>query len=304
MILGCHVNFSKEQLLGCAKQALEYGANAFMFYTGAPQNTVRKELDLSYFEQAKAYMKEHNIPFEHVICHAPYIINLANRKEESKWQFSIDFLKKEILRCDQLGVKKMVLHPGSAVGHTKEEAIQNIIDALNVVLSENQQCQILLETMAGKGSECGSNLEEIRMILDGVTLSSKLGVCLDTCHLNDAGYDMKDFDTFLKLFDEKVGISEIGCIHVNDSKNVLGSHKDRHENIGFGTLGFEVLAKICQNKLLENVPKILETPYVSQNKEDKAKIYPPYRFEISMLLHNQFDEKLYEHIIEYYKKDL
>lgn len=304
MILGCHVNFSSEQILGCAKQALMYGANTFMFYTGAPQNTMRKELDEEMIAKANEYMKEHDIFKEHVICHAPYIINLANKKDEKKWQFSIQFLKKEILRCEKMGVTKIVLHPGSAVGITKEEGIKNIIDGLNLVTYDQQTCRILLETMAGKGTECGCTLLEIKTILDFVEYPHLFGVCIDTCHLNDAGYSMQDFDRFLNEFDQVIGLSSLMCVHLNDSKNVLGSHKDRHENIGFGTMGFEVMNFICHHEALKNVPKILETPYVGESKEDKNRIYPPYRFEIEMLKRQTFDSHLYENIVNYYKKDL
>lgn len=304
MILGCHVNFGSDQLLGSAKQAVSYGANAFMFYTGAPQNTIRKELDEGKIEEAKEYMKTYGIDTQNVICHAPYIINLANKKDISKWEFSIAFLKKEILRCEKMGITKIVLHPGSAVGISKSEGIQNIIDALNMVVEESQTTKILLETMAGKGSECGSCLEEIQEILNGVNLKDHFGVCLDTCHLHDAGYSMNDFEIFLKEFDEKIGISKILCVHINDSKNECGSHKDRHENIGFGYIGFEAISHISHLDTLKEVPKILETPYVGENKEDKERIYPPYRFEIEMIRNHSFDENLHQNIVNFYKKDL
>ncbi len=304
MILGCHVNFGSEQLFGSAKQAIGYGCNAFMFYTGAPQNTIRKKLDESLILNAKKYMKENNILMENVICHAPYIINLANRSDETRWQFSINFLKNEILRCEEMGVTRIVLHPGSAVGISKEEGIQNIIDGLNRVILENQKCVILLETMAGKGSECGSTLSEIKAILDGVNVKSLFGVCLDTCHLHDAGYDMHDFNAFLNEFDQEIGLSKILCVHLNDSKNEMGTHKDRHENIGFGKIGFDSLLSICYSEKLKEVPKILETPYLGENKEDKKRIYPPYAFEINMLKQKQFCLSLYEDVVHFYKKDL
>lgn len=303
MIIGCHVNFGPEQLLGCAKQAVEYGANTFMFYTGAPQNTVRKDLDENKILEAHHYMKEHGILLQHVVCHAPYIINLANKKDPEKWQFSIEFLKREIVRCEHMGIQQIVIHPGSAVGISKEEGIQNIIEALNLVSQKKSACKILLETMAGKGSECGSSLEEIKSILDGVNWKDQFGVCLDTCHLNDAGYDMQDFDTFLNDFDQKIGMGWIDCVHINDSKNILGSHKDRHENIGYGTIGFLAFLNICYSEKLKEVPKILETPYVGNFREDKLRLYPPYRFEIASIKNRLFDPSLYEHIRTYYKKD-
>ncbi len=292
VILGCHVNFNNEQLLGSAKQAVSYGANAFMFYTGAPQNTVRKELSEDLKKQAYAYMKENGIEIKNVICHAPYIINLANNKEPEKWNFSIQFLKQELSRCKFLGISYIVVHPGSAVGLDRSVAITNIIDALKLIIDEDGP-MILLETMAGKGSECGCTLEEIKEMIEKVG-TKYIGVCLDTCHLNDAGYNMQDFDTFLKEFDQLIGLEYIHCVHLNDSKNICGSHKDRHENLGLGTLGYETLQKIFMNPKLKDVPKILETPYID-------KLYPPYKFEIASLKENKYNPNLIQDIIDFYK---
>ncbi len=292
MIIGSHVNFTNEQLLGSAKQAISYGANAFMFYTGAPQNTIRKPLDENLKEQAFKYMHENNISMDNVICHAPYIINLANNTNEEKWQFSINFLKQELNRCKFLNIKYIVVHPGSAVGLEKEVALQNISNALNNIILEDSP-MVLLETMAGKGSECGCSLEEIKTILDHVN-SKNIGVCLDTCHLNDAGYDMHDFTTFLNQFDQIIGIDKIHCVHLNDSKNALAAHKDRHENLGLGTIGYNTLLNIANNEQLKNVPKILETPYVE-------KLYPPFKFEIDSLKKGVENPYLIQDIIEYYK---
>lgn len=303
MFLGCHVNFGSKQLLGCAKQAHEYGANTFMFYTGAPQNTFRKPVDDHLTFEAKKYMEENHINFNKVICHAPYIINLANKKEIKKWEFSIQFLKQEISRCEEMGITKMVLHPGSAVGISHEEGIQNIIEALNEIIREDQTCKILLETMAGKGNECGGTLEELKEILNGVTRLDKIGICMDTCHLNDAGYSLHNFVSFLEDFDKVIGLNHLQCIHLNDSKNECGTHKDRHENIGFGTIGFETLLTILNHPKLKEVPFILETPYVGNSKEDKLRIYPPYRFEIMSLKNQKFNKNLYEDIVSFYKKD-
>ena len=300
LTIGSHVGFnSKDGLLGSLKEALSYHANTFMFYTGAPQNTIRKEIDEKTTKEAHALMEENNINIQNVICHAPYIINLANRKDEQKWHFGIDFLKGELKRCDLLGIKYLVLHPGSAVGLPKEEALQNIKDGLNEVLKDNFNCLILLETMAGKGTECGTNLEEIKYLVDNA--SYPVGVCLDTCHLNDSGIDMSKFDDYLNAFDEKIGLDKVKCIHINDSKNVIGSHKDRHENIGYGTIGFENILNIIYNERLKDVPKILETPYVGETKEDKKRLYPPYRFEIEMIREKKFDENLLSHIHDFYK---
>ncbi len=300
MIIGSHVHFDKTQLLGALEEALSYGANAFMLYTGAPQNTFRSKINSEYTKLALAKMQTEGIKMEHVICHAPYIINLANKEKEEAWNFSISFLKQEIKRCEELGIKYIVLHPGSSVKHTCEEGINNIIEALNHIVTDDSNCMIILETMAGKGSECGKNLEEIKTILDGVK-SKNLGVCLDTCHLNDAGYDMQDFDAFLTEFAELIGLDKIKCIHINDSKNILGSHKDRHANIGLGTIGFMALWKIVTNEKLKDVPKILETPYISESDEDKALVKPPYKFEIAMIKKGEFNPHLKEDVRNYYK---
>ena len=288
MLLGSHVSFGSEQLFGSAKEAVSYGANTFMFYTGAPQNTIRKEIDLELLKKAKEYMQENEIQMDCIICHAPYIVNLANKKDEEKWHFSVDFLKKELRRCELLGVKYMVLHPGSSVGQEKDVALNHIIDGLREILSEKCSCKILLETMALKGTEIGS-LEDICFLLE--QLDDQVGVCLDTCHLNDAGVDLSNVDAFLENVDKKIGLEHVYCVHLNDSKNPLGSRKDRHENIGYGTIGFEVLNQIAHHEKLKRVPKILETPYVSKE-------YAPYKYEIEMLHKQVFDEDLLKHILE------
>lgn len=290
------------QLLGSLKEALSYGANTFMFYTGAPTNTVRKPINEIFTTEAYELMNENNIKLKDIVCHAPYIVNLANRSNEDKYNFSVNFLKSEISRCEQLGITRLVLHPGSAVGISKEEGIANIVNGLNQILYPECKVTILLETMAGKGSELGCDLEEIQKIINGVDNKNCLGVCLDTCHLNDAGYDMQDFDTYLNEFDQIIGLDKIGCIHINDSKNTKGSHKDRHANIGFGTLGFTTLNNIVYNPKLENIPKILETPYIGDTDEDKERLYPPYKFEIEMFKNKQFDQDVLNKIRAYYKK--
>ncbi len=300
MIIGSHVHFNNEQLLGSTKEAISYGANAFMIYTGAPQNTIRSEISKKWTSDAIELMKQNNIELNNVICHAPYIINLANKEKIDAWNFSISFLKKEISRCEEMGIKYIVLHPGSSVKLTTEEGINNIIEALNFVIDDNDKCMVILETMAGKGSECGKTLEEIKTILDGVK-SNNIGICLDTCHLNDSGVDMNHFDDYLDNFDKIIGVNKIKCVHVNDSKNPLASHKDRHENIGLGHIGFETLLKIVNNTRLKNVPKILETPYVSKSDNDKELSYPPYKFEIDMLKKGKFNNNLIADIRDYYK---
>lgn len=283
LYIGSHVGFSKNnQLLGSVLEASSYGANTFMFYTGAPQNTMRNPIDDKLTNDAILKMKEVGIDFSKVVVHAPYIINLCN---EGNFDFSVSFLKGEVERVSKLGVKYMVLHPGSHVGLGIDKGIENIIAGLNLVLDGKTDVTILLETMAGKGSEVGSTMEEIKRIIDGVKDKTHIGVCLDTCHLNDAGFDISDFDKYLDEFDKIIGIDKIGCIHINDSKNPLASHKDRHENIGFGTIGFDNLIKIIYNERLGEIPRILETPYVD-------KLYAPYKYEIEMIRNKKFDEDL------------
>lgn len=297
MIIGSHVSFdSKEQLVKSVKEAISYGANTFMFYTGAPQNTNRCVINDRLTIEAYELMKNNDIDVNNVICHAPYIINLANDNDPSKYDFSINFLKNEVNRLESLGIKYLVLHPGSSVGIERMKALDNIANALNYVINDETSVTILLETMAGKGTECGKNIEELKYIIDKVNNKKCIGVCLDTCHLNDSGIDLNNIDSYLKEFDKLIGIDKIKCVHINDSKNIIDSHKDRHENIGFGTIGFDTILKILNNKLLTNVPKILETPYVGENKE-----YPPYKFEIEMLKNRQFNPNLIQDIINYYK---
>jgi len=272
LIIGSHVGFSKDkQLLGSLEEALSYGANTFMFYTGAPQNTARYPINDGLTLEALNLMKENHIDYSKVIVHAPYIINLANDSDPDKFKFSVNFLIQEVERCDALGIKNMVLHPGSHVGLGIENGIHNIIRGLNQILDKGE-CNILLETMAGKGTELGRTIEEIKTIIDGVNNKSRIGVCLDTCHLNDAGYDISKFDEYLDEFDKEIGLDKIKCIHINDSKNPLGAHKDRHENIGYGTIGFDNLINVIYNKRLGDIPRILETPYVNEQAPYKEEI--------------------------------
>lgn len=297
LLIGSHVSFkSNTQLLGSTKEALSYGENTFMFYTGAPQNTKRSKIDDNLTNKALKLMNENNIDIRNVIVHAPYIVNLANDENKEKYLFAINFLKEEIKRVEKMGVKKIVLHPGSYTTLDIERGIKCIINALNEVLKDDSSVSILLETMAGKGTEIGFKLEHLKRIIDGVSNKDRLMVCLDTCHLNDAGYDMSNFDVFLDEFNDIIGIEKIGCIHINDSKNTLSSNKDRHENIGYGMIGFENLLNIIYNERLNNIPKILETPYV------KDRLYPPYKFEIEEIKNKKFNSNLYEDIINHYEK--
>mgnify|MGYP004471547745 FL=1 len=281
LIIGSHVGFNKDkQLLGSLEEALSYNANTFMFYTGAPQNTKRVEINDDLTKKAILKMKENNIDINNIIVHAPYIINLANNKEDDKYDFSIRFLIEEIKRCESLKIKYLVLHPGSHVGLGVDIGIKNIIFALNKVLENNNSVTILLETMAGKGTEIGSNFLELKKIIDGINKKELIGVCMDTCHMNDSGLDLSNFNNILDLFDKEIGLSYLKCIHINDSKNIIASRKDRHENIGYGTIGFSNLINIIYNERIINIPHILETPYVGE--------YAPYKEEIEMIRKKEF----------------
>ena len=290
LIIGSHVSFNNNtQLLGSVKETISYGANTFMFYTGAPQNTKRSEIKDELTMEAYKLMKENNIDLSKVVVHAPYIVNLANSKN---FDFSVSFLIQEVERCSMLGVKYLVLHPGASVGMPKQIAIKNIYDGLNLILDNDYDVTILLETMAGKGTEIGTSFEELKEIIDNVNFKDKIGVCLDTCHINDAGYDISNFDKVLDEFDNIIGLDKLKCIHVNDSKNEKGAHKDRHENFGFGYLGFDNLINIIYNERISDIPKILETPYVTKDDESKERLYPPYKYEIEMIRNKNFDKDL------------
>ncbi|MGG3924709.1 deoxyribonuclease IV [Metabacillus fastidiosus] len=292
--IGSHVSMSgKKMLLGSSEEAVSYGANTFMIYTGAPQNTRRKKIEELNIEAGFVHMKEHGI--EEIIVHAPYIINIANTTNPATFELGVDFLRSEIARTEALGARQIVLHPGAHVGAGAETGIKKIIEGLNEVIEKEQNVQIALETMAGKGSECGRSFEELAQIIDGVTYNEHLSVCFDTCHVHDAGYDIvNNFDGVLNEFDKIVGIDRIKVLHINDSKNPCGASKDRHENIGFGHIGFEALSKIVHHPQLMSVPKILETPFVGEDKKDKK---PPYKFEINMLKEKQFDNDVLEKIL-------
>lgn len=288
IIIGSHVSMSAPNMLvGSVKEALSYGANTFMFYTGAPQNTLRVPLNIELIEKAKKLMEENNININNVVVHAPYIINLANH---NNFDFNVRFLKEEISRVESLGIKLLVLHPGSHIGLGVEIGIQNIIDSLNIALKDSKNVIVCLETMAGKGSEVGKNFDEINQIISGVELKDKIGVCIDTCHLNDAGYDLNNFDDILEEFDRIIGLEYLKVVHINDSKNELESHKDRHENIGYGKIGFENLIKIIYNDKIKGIPKILETPYVEKK--------PPYKQEIEMIRNKDFNTNLLNDILK------
>ena len=292
--IGSHVSMSgKKMLLGASEEAASYGANTFMIYTGAPQNTRRKKIEELNIEAGLLHMKEHGMT--DIVVHAPYIINLGNTTKPETFELGVDFLTSEIQRTHALGAKQIVLHPGAHVGAGADAGIQQIIKGLNEVLTADQEVQIALETMAGKGTECGRSFEEIAQIIDGVTHNEKLSVCFDTCHVHDAGYDIvQDFDGVLNEFDKTVGIQRIKVLHINDSKNVRGARKDRHENIGFGEIGFDALNYIVHHPAFKEVPKILETPYVGEDKKNKK---APYQLEIDMIRAQSFDSELKQQLM-------
>ncbi|WP_017185818.1 deoxyribonuclease IV [Alkalibacillus haloalkaliphilus] len=295
MRLGSHVSMSgKKMLLGSSEAAVSYGANTFMIYTGAPQNTRRKAIEELNIEAGTQHMAENGI--DDIVIHAPYIINIGNTNKPETFELGVNFLRSEIERTEAIGSKQIVLHPGSHVGEGADKGINKIIEGLNEVFDEKRDVQIALETMAGKGSEIGRSFEELAQIIDGVTHNERLSICLDTCHVHDAGYDIvNDFDGVLKEFDNIIGLDRLKVLHINDSKNERGARKDRHENIGFGHIGFEALHNIIHHDDLMHLPKILETPFVGTDKKNKK---PPYKFEIDMLKGDTFDEDLKSKIME------
>ncbi|MBO1512291.1 deoxyribonuclease IV [Metabacillus bambusae] len=292
--IGSHVSMSgKKMLLAASEEAVSYGANTFMIYTGAPQNTRRKKIEDLNIEAGQAHMKENGI--DEIVVHAPYIINIGNSTNPATFALGVDFLRSEIERTHALGARQIVLHPGAHVGAGTEVGINKIIEGLNEVLEQNQEVQIALETMAGKGSECGRSFDELAKIIDGVTHNQHLSICFDTCHTHDAGYDIiNNFDGVLEEFDSIIGLDRLKVLHINDSKNPKGASKDRHENIGFGHIGFETLNKVIHHPSLINIPKILETPFVGEDKKYKK---PPYKFEINMFKEQSFDEGLLDKIM-------
>ncbi len=299
--LGCHVSMSgKDMMLGSVKDALRFGANTFMLYTGAPQNTKRKDISELRIEEAKSLMNESGI--DEFVVHAPYIINLANTIKPETFEIAVQFLTLEIERTSKMGSKTLVLHPGSHVGAGVEAGVAQIVKGLNEVLTSDTDVNIALETMAGKGSEIGRNFEELAMIYDGVIHNDKLRVCFDTCHTSDAGYDIiNDFDGVISRFDKIIGKEQIAVFHMNDSKNEPGAGKDRHENFGFGKIGFVPLMYIMNHKDFENVPKILESPYI-KDPENSKKSYEPFKHEISMIRSGKFNPDMINEIIKDAKK--
>ncbi|WP_075877408.1 deoxyribonuclease IV [Merdibacter massiliensis] len=292
MIIGSHVSLAApDYLLHSLQEANSYQANACMIYTGAPQNTRRVAIDKFKVKEAVAYGKEHDLTMDHVIVHAPYIINLANTINLDTFQLGVDFLKQELDRVRQIGAKILVLHPGAHVKQGEEVGLQQIVKGLNLAMEGmDPSIHVALETMAGKGTELGYRFEQLAYIISHCQYGDQLSICMDTCHLNDAGYDVADFDALLEKFDQTIGLDRLDCIHINDSKNEKGARKDRHANIGFGTIGYDTLHKVVHHPLLKDIVKILETPYVEG--------HPPYRYEIAMLKNGIFEPDVLDKIKE------
>ena len=281
--IGSHVGMSgKEMFLGSVKEAVSYGANVLMLYTGAPQNTRRKDVEELNIEAGWDFARQHGM--EEVVVHAPYIINLANTVKPETFSLAVEFLAKELKRTEAMKSKVLVLHPGSHVDAGTEAGIAKTIEGLNRVLDEDEtDVLIALETMAGKGSEIGRTFEELAMMMEGVHKKDRLCVCFDTCHVSDAGYDFaQDYEGVFATFDRIIGLDKIAVFHVNDSLNPCGAHKDRHANIGKGYLGYEVLHRLVHDARFAQIPKILETPWLCAEGETKKTI-PPYREEIAWL---------------------
>lgn len=286
LLIGSHVSLTApDYYLGSVNEAISYNANTFMIYTGAPQNTIRKSTDLFRINDAILKIKEHNMDLSKIVVHAPYIINLCSDKNETRL-LGINFLIEEIKRCEKLGLNLIVLHPGCALSNPVNHALELVYEGLNYVF-DNYPTNVIIciETMAGKGTEVGKTFEEIQTIIDNIKSKKNIGVCFDTCHLNDAGYDLSDFDLILDEFDQKIGLNYLKVMHINDSKNPINSHKDRHENIGHGYIGFDILNKVVHNERIADIPKILETPYINI---DEKKSIPPYKEEIEMFVNQKW----------------
>ena len=283
LLIGSHVGMTgPEYYLGSVKEAISYNATTFMFYTGAPQNSIRKPLNELRIEEGRSLLKEHGFDESKIVVHAPYIINAANPSKPELLDLSIKTIINELQRTSAFGVSILVLHPGNHLGAGPEAAIEVLAHSLDEVFSKDgTNVKIAIETMAGKGSEIGTTFEQVRSIIDQCSYKDRLGVCLDTCHVSDAGYDIYDTEGLLNEFDRVIGLDQLLVVHVNDSKNVRGAHKDRHENLGYGEIGFDALCRIANHPKLKNVPKILETPYINE----KA----PYSDEIRMLRAESFE---------------
>ncbi len=272
--IGCHLSASKGYV-HMAKEILSIGGNTFQFFTRNPRGGSAKEIDKNDIEQFNTIASENGI--EIILAHAPYTINVCSADEKIR-RFGIETMKDDLLRLDLVSNCMYNFHPGSHVGQGTDVGIQLIIDALNEILFKEQKTIVLLETMAGKGSEVGRSFEEIKRIIDGVELKEKLGVCLDTCHVYDAGYDIiNNLDMILDEFDRVIGLDYLKAVHINDSKNPFESHKDRHEKIGDGTIGTNAFEKIINNPRLKELPFYLETPNELEGYEKEIKLLKDLR---------------------------
>ncbi len=264
--IGCHLS-SAGGFKKMIEDAISIGANTFQFFTRNPRGGKAKQINESDVADFLRIAKEKN--FAKIVAHAPYTLNACSKDEKIR-QFALNIMKDDINRMEYVPGNYYNFHPGSHTGQGVDVGIQQISDMLNSIITENQSTVILLETMSGKGSEVGSRFEEIRRIMDKIEIKEKVGVCLDTCHISDAGYDIvNNLDGVIKEFDEVIGIKNLKAVHLNDSKNPVGSKKDRHEKIGLGFLGEEVLKKVINHELLRDLPFILETP--NDNLEGYAK---------------------------------
>lgn len=288
LYIGSHTSYLKDKgLLGVVEESISYGSNIFMFYTGSNQSTLRFPINKELTEKAHKIMLENGFDKTKCIVHAPFIINLANNTDPAKYNFYINFFKEELKRCIELDIRNMVLHPGSYTSLDRQTGIENIAFGLNEALKDIDGVNLLLEYMSGKGTEVGSSIDDLSGIINLLdeSVKEKVFVCLDTCHMNDSGIDIANIEEFLDEFDKKIGIKKIKCIHINDSYNVVGAHKDRHANIGYGTIGFEKLLNLIYNPRLDNIPKILETPWINRNEKSA---YAPYKYEIEMIRNKKF----------------
>ncbi len=255
--IGCHLSASKG-FLNMGKTAIELGGNTFQFFTRNPRGGSAKDIDPADAKALISLMQENS--FAKILAHAPYTLN-ACAKVPSIREFAYNTMLDDLKRMEYVPGNMYNFHPGSHVGQGVETGIELISDLLNSILWEEQTTTVLLETMAGKGSEVGSRFEELREIIDRVELNGKLGVCLDTCHVNDAGYDIvNDLDGVLTEFDKVIGLDRLKALHLNDSKNPLGAHKDRHEKIGEGYIGKDTFERIVNHPVLKDLPMFLETP--------------------------------------------
>jgi len=267
--IGCHLS-SSDGYLKMGQQIIAIGGNTFQFFTRNPRGGKAKELDLKDIELYNQFALQNNIGF--IVAHAPYTMNLCSEREDIR-QFALSMMKDDIMKLQYVNNVYYNFHPGSHVGQGIDKGIEYIANALNEVIFDGQKTLILLEAMAGKGSEIGRNFQELKMIIDKVDNKDKIGVCIDTCHIHDGGYDIiNNLDEVLDEFDSIIGLDKLKAIHLNDSMNEVGSHKDRHQKIGLGKIGLEAIVKIINNPRLNGLPIILETPNEIDGYEAEIKL--------------------------------